>query len=135
METKTFEVPALYGDHHVTEVRRILLEMEGVQEVYASSAFHLIEVKFDPRQVTTEDIRARLSEAGYLEEIPVLTETGVASARKAGDAAFRHSMVYETTRTTVSFSQRVDPAQRPLWPCPGLGMVRADEEADHAQET
>ena len=29
METKSFEAPALYGDHHVTEVRRILLEMRS----------------------------------------------------------------------------------------------------------
>ena len=45
METKSFEAPALYGDHHVSEVRRILLELTGVNEVYvSSSAFQIIEV-------------------------------------------------------------------------------------------
>jgi copper chaperone CopZ len=47
METKTFDAPALYADHHVTEVRRILLELEGVTDVYASSAFQTVEVTYD----------------------------------------------------------------------------------------
>ena len=30
MQKVTYETPALYGDHHVLEVRRILLELPGV---------------------------------------------------------------------------------------------------------
>ena len=30
MQKVTYETPSLYGDHHVTEVRRILLELPGV---------------------------------------------------------------------------------------------------------
>ena len=30
MEIITLDVPAMYGDHHVVEVRRILLEISGV---------------------------------------------------------------------------------------------------------
>jgi len=37
MKTKVIELPALFGDHHVTEVRRILNEIQGVKDVYASS--------------------------------------------------------------------------------------------------
>ena len=37
METKAFEAPALYGDHHVSEVQSILKELPGIDEVYASS--------------------------------------------------------------------------------------------------
>ncbi len=128
METKSFEAPALYGDHHVSEVRRILLELTGVSEVYASSAFQTIEVTFDPAKIKGEQIEARLMEAGYLGEIPMLIETGIAVEKKEGDMFFRHTATYETVKTTVSFAQRVDSNARPLWPCPGLGPVKMAEE-------
>jgi hypothetical protein len=38
VENLTLELPALYADHHVLEVRRILQEMPGISEVYASIA-------------------------------------------------------------------------------------------------
>lgn len=128
METKTFKAPALYGDHHVSEVRRILSEMTGVSDVYASSAFQIIEVTFDPKKVKAGQITARLEEAGYLGDVPMLMETGVAVERKEGDESFRHTAVYETIKGTVSFAQRVNYSGRPLWPCPGLGPVK---QIDH----
>ncbi len=127
METKTFEAPALFADHHVTEVRRILLELTGVSDVYASSAFQIIEVTFDPEKIRAEDITARLEEAGYLGDVPMLIETGVAAERKDGDGSFRHTATYETVKRTVSFAQRVNYTGRPLWPCPGLGAVKIEE--------
>ena len=127
METKSFEAPALYGDHHVSEVRRILLELTGVSDVYASSAFQTIEVTFDPEKIKAELIEACLQEAGYLGEIPLLVETGIAVEKREGDAFFRHTATYETVKTTVSFAQRVDYNGRPLWPCPGLGAVKMEE--------
>lgn len=128
METKTFEAPALYGDHHVSEVRRILLELPGVSEVYASSAFQVIEIKFDPKKVTPEKISECLEQAGYLGEIPMLAETGVATEKREGDGVFRHTAVYETVKGTVSFAQHVNYTGRPLWPCPGLGPIKQIEE-------
>lgn len=129
METKTFEAPALYGDHHVTEVRRILMALEGVVDVYASSAFQTIEVTFNPDQVQEKLITACLEDAGYLGEIPVLAETGVATEKIGDDAHFRHTAVYETIKSTVTFAQRVDHDNaRPLWPCPGMGPVRKMED-------
>lgn len=128
MEIKTFESPALYGDHHVSEVRRILLELTGISEVYASSAFQIIEVKFDPVKIKAEQITACLEEAGYLGEVPMLIETGIAVEKKEGDNFFRHTAVYETIKGTVSFAQRVDYNGRPLWPCPGLGAVKMTDE-------
>lgn len=124
METITFEAPALYGDHHVSEVRRILLEMTGVGDVYASSAFQTIEVTFDPAKVKAEQIEARLQEAGYLGEIPMLVESGIAVEKVGDDQFFRHTAVYETVKSTVTFAQRVDSDARPLWPCPGMGPVK-----------
>ena len=127
MEIKTFESPALYGDHQVSEVRRILLELTGVSEVYASSAFQVIEVKYDPAKINAEQITACLEEAGYLGEVPMLIETGIAVEKIGGDHFFRHKAVYETIKGTVSFAQRVDYNGRPLWPCPGLGAVKVKE--------
>lgn len=127
METKTFETPVLYGDHHVTEVRRILLELAGVKEVYASSAFQVIEVTFDPKKSSSEEITVQLDKAGYLGEIPMLSESGIAVEKKEGDGFFRHTAVYETVKGTVSFAQTVDSKIRPLWPCPGLDPIKQSD--------
>jgi copper chaperone CopZ len=128
METKAFEAPALFGDHHVTEVQRILKELPGVEEVYASSAFQAIEVTFDESKINADKIAASLEEAGYLGEMPMLTEAGVAIERKEGDGVFRHTATYETIKKTVSFAQSVQYQGRPLWPCPGLGAVKMDNQ-------
>src|SRR3990172_8082766 len=125
MQSKAFESPALYGDHHVSEVRRILMELPGVKDVYASSAFQVIEVNFDPKKIKAEEIAARLEQAGYLGEMPMLAETGAAVEKKDGDDAFRHTAVYETVKKTISFAQRVNYQGRPLWPCPGMCALKA----------
>jgi len=127
METKTFEAPALYGDHHVTEVRQILQGLTGVSEVYASSAFQVIEVKFDPEKISAEDITEQLDKAGYLGELPLISETGIAVEKKEGDGVFRHTATYETIKDTVSFAQTIRSTGRPLWPCPGLGPVKTSD--------
>ena len=132
MKTKTFETPALYGDHHVTEVRQILLEVEGVTDVYASSAFQTIEVTFDESKTNDQEITARLEETGYLGEWTIPVELD--SAAQQGDGQkpfFRHTTTYETIKHTVSFAQRVNYQGRPLWHCPGIGAVRMDEETNN----
>ena len=129
METKTFEVPALYADHHVTEVRKILLELEGVTNVYASSAFQIVEVTYDETKINDLEIALKLDDAGYLGEWSLPIETGAAAQTTEGqNPYFRHSTTYETTKQTVSFSQTVPYQGRPLWHCPGIGAVRMDEE-------
>jgi copper chaperone CopZ len=128
METKTFEAPALFGDHYVSEVQRILKELPGVEDVYASSAFQAIEVTFDEKKITVDKIAACLEEAGYLGNVPMLTESGAAAyGRENGNSNFRHTAVYETLKQTVSFAQSVEHQGRPLWPCPGMGAVKMDE--------
>lgn len=128
MEIKSFETPALYGDHHVTEVQRILKELPGVEEVYASSAFRAIEVTFDESKTTADKIATQLEEAGYLGEVPMLIETGVAAyGKENGNSNFRHTAVYETIKKTVSFAQNVQYQGRVLWPCPGMGVIKMDE--------
>jgi copper chaperone CopZ len=128
METRTFDAPALYGDHHVSEVQRILKELPGIEDVYASSAFQAIEVTFDETKTTADVIATRLEEAGYLGDVPMLAETGEAAyGRENGNSNFRHTAVYETVKKTVSFAQNVQYQGRSLWPCPGLGAVKMDE--------
>jgi len=127
METKTFEAPALYGDHHVTEVRRILQGLTGVSEVYASSAFQVIEVIFDAEKISAEEITKELEKEGYLGELPFISETGIAVEKKEGDGVFRHTATYETIKDTVSFAQSIQYTGRPLWPCPGLGPVKPSD--------
>jgi copper chaperone CopZ len=125
MQKVTYETPSLYGDHHVTEIRRILLELPGVEDVYASSAFHIVEVSYDPQKINDLEIAVKLDAAGYLGEWTVPIEAG-ATAYHAADGLkpyFRHTAAYEQTRLTVSFAQNVSYLGRPLWPCPGMGII------------
>jgi copper chaperone CopZ len=125
-KTVTYNTPVLYGDHHVLEVRRLLQELPGVEEVYASSAFRVVEVTYDTEKVSEEKISQMLDEAGYLGEWTLPTETGQAAILE-GDRSmtyFRHTEVYETSREVVSFAQRVNYSGKPLWNCPGLGVIK-----------
>lgn len=131
MEKKTFETPALYGDHHVSEVRQLLLKLPGVEDVYASSAFQVIEVTYDPSKINDLEIAVKLDEAGYLGEWSPPIETGVKAYQSESDTKpfFRHTAAYEQTRHMVTFAQNVSFLGRPLWPCPGMGIIskNADE--------
>lgn len=128
MQTKVFETPALYGDHHVIEVRRILLETPGVADVYASSAFHVVEVTYDPEKINDLEIALKLDQAGYLGEWSPVAETGAAADTDGKRGFTRHTAIYEQTRQTVSFAQNVSYLGRPLWPCPGMGILRGMNE-------
>ena len=79
MQKVTYETPSLYGDHHVTEVRRILLVLPGVADVYASSAFQVVEVTYDPEKINDLEIAMKLDEAGYLGEWTVPIESGAST--------------------------------------------------------
>jgi len=125
----SLDLPTMYGDHHVTEVRRLLLEMPGVEDVYASSGFRIAEIQYDEATIDPEAIRAKLEEAGYLGELPIPVERGALEERKNGDKPFfRHTTAYEQTGSMVSFAQKVPFAGRPLWPCPGMGPINTPEE-------
>jgi copper chaperone CopZ len=129
MQKSTFDTPALFGDHHVTEVRRILLSSPGVKEVYASSAFHVVQVEFDEKKINHDDLMRKLEEAGYLGNLAVLSETGIApEQRTENDSAFRHTATYESIKKTVSFQQKVPYSGRPLWNCPGMGVIQSMDE-------
>ena len=132
MDTLVLDVPAMYGDHHVIEVRRILLELPSIEEVYASSYLRTVEIVFDPNQINPEDIRAKLDEVGYLQEPAFPHESGVAAyGQDSNNTFFRHTAAYTQTGISVSFAQTVNLIQRPLFPCPGIKpAVEIVDESD-----
>jgi copper chaperone CopZ len=128
MANVTLELPAMYADHHVVEVRRLLLELPGVSDVIASSCFGTVEVTYDSAQLDPEVIRTRLDEAGYIGELMAPTEVEPDMPGNTTSEFQRHTAVYEQTRKAVSFGQNVAYMGRPLWPCPGMGLIRTMEE-------
>jgi hypothetical protein len=131
MKTLTLDLPVLYGDHHVLEVRRILQALEGIEDVYASSCFRLAEITYDPARIDPDTIKSRLDEAGYLRDLTFPIEAWQASPEQNGsDSFFRHTAVYPPTGMTVGFAQQVAYTGRPLWPCPGIGAIQAMDEED-----
>jgi copper chaperone CopZ len=125
-KTVTFDTPALYGDHHVLEVRRILLEIPGVEDVYASSAFRIVEVTYDDEKISEAAISQLLGDAGYLGEWLLPQEQSLPSYLQDDKALsfFRHTQVFETSRQVVSFAQKVSYSGKPLWNCPGFGVIK-----------
>jgi copper chaperone CopZ len=113
MEKFTLKLPAMYGDHHVIEVRRILLELSGVNDVYASSCFQMVEVTYDPALTDSHTITQVLQEAGYMEDLVVPSEN-----------VFRHTTAYPQTGKTISFSQQIAQNRHAVVPCPGLGLLK-----------
>lgn len=130
MKTATLETPAIYGDHHVLEVRRILSEIPGVIDMYVSSAFHIVEVTYDDSKTNDLEIAQHLDAAGYLGEWTFPIEVGAKPHEEEERAApfFRHTQTYETIPHTVSFAQRITYSGRPLWPCPGMGPIQKVDE-------
>ncbi len=124
MKTITYDVPSLFGDHHVTEIRNLLLAIPGVQEVYASSSFLIVEVTYDPGMVNDLQIAMALDEKGYLGEWSLPSEVGaVIDSSESAEIFTRHTAVYEQTKQVMSFSQKVESTGRPLWNCPGMGVM------------
>ena len=132
MPSVTFELPSMYGDHHVTAVRRLLLALPGVKIVYASSSFRVVEVQYDEEQLTPSEIETVLYDEGYLGELAMPVETGVAVNQNGGQSYYRHTAAYEQTGKSVGFGQQVAFEGRPLWPCPGMGVIsNMDEDETH----
>jgi copper chaperone CopZ len=129
MKTITLELPSLFADHHVIEIRRLLLETAGVEDVYASSAFQVVEITFDPVKVTEEALTSTLKDAGYLGSMNLPAEAGVAGYQHQGvETYFRHTASFEATRKVIGFTQQINYTGRPLWNCPGIGVIKQKME-------
>lgn len=127
MKTLSLELPVMYGDHHVKEVRRILLEIEGVKDIYASSSFQVVEVKYDAKKITPEDLTAALEKAGYIGDTNILVEPSIPAHLREGDKHFRTTSLSEQTGNIIGFEQEVVYQGRTQWPCPGLGLLNVVE--------
>jgi copper chaperone CopZ len=78
MEKLIFEIPSMYGDHHVLRVRDVLAKLNGIKEIYASSAWKQLMIHYDPKIVKPSAIEETLANAGYpvgAGETPVLVES------------------------------------------------------------
>lgn len=129
MKTYTLDLPTLYGDHHVIEVRRILLAQPGVQDVYASSAFQVVEVTYDPDQVTEAQIDTLLAEAGYAGELEIAVEASRSGyLQEDVTTYFRQTASHTMTHESVSFNQSPGFSGRPLWSCPGIAVIKTEME-------
>ena len=129
MTVLTLDLPAMYGDHHVVEVRHILLNLDGDSDVYASSGFRAVEITYNAKKITKTDITAKLGDAGYLGELPIPKETDVPANESNGDGTFfRHTEAYAQTSRVVSFGQSVSFEGRALWPCPGMKPITSMDE-------
>ena len=65
MEKTVLHVPKMYADHHVQAVREALLQLDGVEEVLASSAFKRVVVGYDSAHLKSGAIEEALRAAGY----------------------------------------------------------------------
>lgn len=133
MEKFSISLPSMFGDHHVTEVRRILGALPGVVEIYASSGFQLIELEFDPGKTSPELIQDALQQHGYIEEALAPVEIHKDPSDLEGEKPyFRHTASIHNIKKTISFQQDVVAASRPMWPCPGLTPLKeVEKEVEH----
>ncbi len=125
MERLSLEVPAMFGDHHVIEVRRLLATIPGVEKVYASAAWQRVEVEFDPAQTNADIIRRALQARGYETEAdhlpPVSPRTRTMTEFAAGAGAVEQ------------FMEHVPAWSSGAGPCPGFEVRQpgAVHPADH----
>ncbi|HDQ71064.1 MAG TPA: copper chaperone [Chloroflexi bacterium] len=65
MEKMALDVPNLWADHHVLDVRDALASLEGIGDVYVSSAWKQILVNYDADKTDEATIEKALLDAGY----------------------------------------------------------------------
>ena len=112
-------LPALYGDHHVASVRRVLEGRPGIFDIVVSPASHAVNLSFDPAQQTAVSIEAALASAGYLTGDPdrAFPTSGPAAPRAT-----------TTLGSTMAFAHEPPAWEgRPLWPCPGFDRTPTPE--------
>ena len=119
MKKLVLTVPTLYGDHHASAIRDILENTKGVAQFYISSAYHQIELEYDPKKVKEAAIKKALADQGYEADEHALAF--IAGQTSVGDRSTRHTGAFTGIGDTLSFSaKQVSFEGRPLWPCPGF---------------
>jgi len=126
MKTFQIDLPSMFGDHHVLAVRKILLELPGIDDLYASSSFQTLLLSYDEEQIKEEEILSKLEEAGYLGELQTPQESNLPATENGDKKDFRHTAAFEHTKQ-VSFHRGASYSGRALWPCPGIGAINKNE--------
>ena len=65
MASLELTIPALWADHHVTAVKRLLSPITGVEDVIASSAFKAVVIEYDAKKTSEAALVKALTAAGY----------------------------------------------------------------------
>ncbi len=79
MKKVVLDVPTLWADHHVLQARDALVSLEGVRDVYASSAWKQVLVTYEDGETDVAAFEKALAEAGYPVgegEMPVIVQPG-----------------------------------------------------------
>jgi copper chaperone CopZ len=98
MKKMTFNVPAMYADHHVLSVRSALSQLSGVQEIIASAARKKVTVDYDEGIITPEKIEETLIQAGYALDQPLpLTKF----PKRSEDGSEWYTLVNRVTKTEM----------------------------------
>jgi hypothetical protein len=68
----------MFADHHVLKARTALLALDGVETVYASSAWQAVIATYDEAKIQPTAIEHALADAGYGPDkaTPILAESG-----------------------------------------------------------
>ena len=77
MAKTVLDVPTLWADHHVLKVREALVNLDGVNDVYASSAWKQVLVDYNNKEVKKADLEKALADAGYpvgKGEVPIVVQ-------------------------------------------------------------
>jgi copper chaperone CopZ len=64
-QSESISLPAMFGDHHVVQVRQIVMALPGVKDVRASASRRAISVTFNRAQLTAEALSAALAQGGF----------------------------------------------------------------------
>ena len=121
MKTYQTEIPTMFGDHHVREVRRILLELPGIDDIYASSSFQFLQLDYDESKVKEDRDHIRSGTGWLLSEIFYLRGRPTWPANETVEPnLFRHTEAFSQTKK-VSFHQ-VEHRLTKAVPC-GLALV------------
>lgn len=99
MERVTFSTPTLFADHHVLTVRKILLDIKGVDTVIASPMYRDVTVDFDPAKTSSDEIHQAIEAAGY----PIGVEPELQDLVPAyEDGSLWHTKLQRVTNTNMT---------------------------------
>ena len=104
MASVTINAPAMFADHHVLKARETLLAMEGIEDVYASSAWQAVIVSYDPQTVQPEAIEQSRAQAGYGPDKTTPVLAGSAEQYKDPSWEALGSRITDTNETDLALS-------------------------------